>query len=134
MQKPCRSHTALTSTLFSALAAQQSCVLCILLCGIVWTHLKSTFQISSKWMTGPPPAQASIHWTINCDRCWRNVPVPGDTKISNHCRPWLWRWREKFPWPWFLNRLMTSPNVCDAMCKQKADILSDDHWNVFLSL
>ncbi len=42
---------------------------------------KSMSQISSKLMTCPLPAQTSIHWTINCGQCWRNVPTPRGTKI-----------------------------------------------------
>ncbi len=43
---------------------------------------KSTAQISSKRVTGPPSAQTSIHWTTNCGRCWRNMFVPRGTKMS----------------------------------------------------
>ncbi len=33
---------------------------------------------------GPPPGRTSIHWIINCGRCWRNLSAPGGTKILIH--------------------------------------------------
>ncbi len=88
------------------------------ICGQTWVVLSAGFcaplqskkkmqngctsrsQISSKWMTSPLPAQTSIHWTINCGRCWRNVNVPGGTKISTH-----WRLRSVLPDFFFQHRV-----------------------------
>ncbi len=93
---------------------------------------KSTFQISSKRMIDPPPAQTSIYCTINCGQCWRNAPAPGGPKILTHWMLWFWRQWEKFFWQWFVNRSMTGLNVCSVVCQQKVVILSNDHWKDFL--
>ncbi len=89
---------------------------------------KSASQILSKWMTGPPPDQNSVHWTINCGQCWRNVPAFWGTKISTHWKLWLWRQWEKFPWPWFVNQSMTGPNIFGPLYKQNVVILNNDFW------
>ncbi len=82
-----------------------------------------------KWMTDPPPAQTSIHWTINCVWCWRNVPTHRGTKILTH-----WRQREKFSWPWFVSRSLTGLNICGTVCKQNAVNLSTDNWIVIFEV
>ncbi len=40
----------------------------------------------------------------------------------------------EFPWPWFVNRSMTSPRICGTACRQKEVILNNNCWNIFFEV
>ncbi len=80
-----------------------------------------------------PPAQTSIHWTINCGQWWRNVFAPRSAIIES-LNAAIVKVVGEILLAMICESIDGGANVWSTVCKQKVVILSNDCSNVLFEI